>query len=151
VVALIAQGKTDRGIGEELFVTRKTVEAHVRSILSKLELPADASENRRVRAVERRTGSATRMPIAAATFLSTVPTSAMANSVDRETGDPAGEPEQRLLQITTRRRCRQPLAVVRRIEVRVPPLRSPKLVWPESRTPPLIRRLLSPRLVDLEP
>jgi hypothetical protein len=32
-------------------VTRKTVEAHVRSILAKLDLPADASENRRVHAV----------------------------------------------------------------------------------------------------
>jgi DNA-binding NarL/FixJ family response regulator len=51
VLALIAQGKTDRGIAEELFVTRKTVEAHVRSILAKLDLPADASENRRVHAV----------------------------------------------------------------------------------------------------
>ncbi len=51
VLALVAQGKTDRGIGEELFVTRKTVEAHVRSILAKLDLPADASENRRVHAV----------------------------------------------------------------------------------------------------
>jgi DNA-binding NarL/FixJ family response regulator len=51
VLALIAQGKTDRGIAKELFVTRKTVEAHVRSILSKLDLPADASENRRVHAV----------------------------------------------------------------------------------------------------
>jgi DNA-binding NarL/FixJ family response regulator len=51
VLALIAQGKTDRGIGQELFVTRKTVEAHVRSILGKLDLPADASENRRVHAV----------------------------------------------------------------------------------------------------
>ena len=51
MLALIAQGKTDRGIGEELFVTRKTVEAHVRSILAKLDLPADASENRRVHAV----------------------------------------------------------------------------------------------------
>ena len=51
VLALIAQGKTDRGIAAELFVTRKTVEAHVRSILAKLELPADASENRRVHAV----------------------------------------------------------------------------------------------------
>ncbi len=51
VLALIAQGKTDRGIGEELFVTRKTVEAHVRSILAKLDLPTDASENRRVHAV----------------------------------------------------------------------------------------------------
>jgi DNA-binding NarL/FixJ family response regulator len=51
VFALIAQGKTDRGIAEELFVTRKTVEAHVRSILAKLDLPNDASENRRVHAV----------------------------------------------------------------------------------------------------
>ena len=51
VLALVAQGKTDRGIAEELFVTRKTVEAHVRSILRKLDLPADASENRRVHAV----------------------------------------------------------------------------------------------------
>ena len=51
MLALIAQGKTDRGIGEELYVTRKTVEAHVRSILGKLDLPTDASENRRVHAV----------------------------------------------------------------------------------------------------
>ena len=51
VLALIAQGKTDRGISEQLFVTRKTVEAHVRSILAKLDLPADASESRRVHAV----------------------------------------------------------------------------------------------------
>ena len=51
MLALIAQGKTDRGIAAELFVTRKTVETHVRSILSKLDLPADASENRRVHAV----------------------------------------------------------------------------------------------------
>jgi serine/threonine-protein kinase PknK len=51
VLALIAQGKTDRGIADELFVTRKTVEAHVRSILAKLQLPADANENRRVHAV----------------------------------------------------------------------------------------------------
>jgi len=51
VLALIAQGKTDRGIAAELFVTRKTVEAHVRSILGKLDLPTDASENRRVHAV----------------------------------------------------------------------------------------------------
>ena len=51
VLALVAQGRTDRGIGEELFVTRKTVEAHVRSIFRKLDLPADAGENRRVHAV----------------------------------------------------------------------------------------------------
>ncbi len=51
VLALVAQGKTDRGIALELGVTRKTVEAHVRSILAKLELPEDVTENRRVHAV----------------------------------------------------------------------------------------------------
>jgi serine/threonine-protein kinase PknK len=53
VLALMAQGRTDRGIADELFVTRKTVEAHVRNILRKLDLPHDASENRRVHAVLR--------------------------------------------------------------------------------------------------
>jgi DNA-binding NarL/FixJ family response regulator len=51
VLALMAQGRTDRGIAEELVVTRKTVEAHVRSVLRKLDLPVDAGENRRVHAV----------------------------------------------------------------------------------------------------
>jgi DNA-binding NarL/FixJ family response regulator len=51
VLALMAHGRTDRGIAEELFVTRKTVEAHVRSILRKLDLPENARENRRVHAV----------------------------------------------------------------------------------------------------
>ena len=51
VLALMAEGRTDRGIAERLFVTPKTVEAHVSSILRKLELPASASENRRVHAV----------------------------------------------------------------------------------------------------
>jgi DNA-binding CsgD family transcriptional regulator len=51
VLALIAQGRTDRGISEELFVTRKTVESHIRSILRKLDLPENARKNRRVHAV----------------------------------------------------------------------------------------------------
>ena len=51
VLILVAQGKTDRGIAAELFLTRKTVETHVRSILGKLNLPNDPSENRRVHAV----------------------------------------------------------------------------------------------------
>ncbi len=51
VLALMAEGRTDRGIAEALFVTPKTVEAHVRSILHKLDLPAGAAENRRVHAV----------------------------------------------------------------------------------------------------
>jgi DNA-binding CsgD family transcriptional regulator len=51
VLALIAEGRTDRGIAKELYVTPKTVEAHVRSIFRKLDLPLDAAENRRVHAV----------------------------------------------------------------------------------------------------
>jgi DNA-binding NarL/FixJ family response regulator len=52
VLALIADGRTDRGIAQALYVTPKTVEAHVRSIFRKLDLPADAAlENRRVHAV----------------------------------------------------------------------------------------------------
>jgi DNA-binding NarL/FixJ family response regulator len=51
VLALMAEGRTDRGIAETLYVTRKTVEAHVRSIFSKLDLPATPTDNRRVHAV----------------------------------------------------------------------------------------------------
>jgi len=51
VLALIAQGRTDRGIAKELYVTPKTVEAHVRSIFRKLDLPREETENRRVHAV----------------------------------------------------------------------------------------------------
>ena len=51
VLALVAQGRTDRGIAQQLYVTRKTVEAHVRSVLHKLDLPTEATENRRVHAV----------------------------------------------------------------------------------------------------
>ena len=53
VLALLAEGRTDRGIAELLFVTPKTVEAHVRSIFGKLDLPSDAMTNRRVHAVLR--------------------------------------------------------------------------------------------------
>jgi len=51
VLALIAEGRTDRGIAQALYVTPKTVEAHVRSIFRKLDLPADSTQNRRVHAV----------------------------------------------------------------------------------------------------
>jgi DNA-binding NarL/FixJ family response regulator len=53
VLALLAEGRTDRGIATVLFVTPKTVEAHVRSIFAKLDLPSDATANRRVHAVLR--------------------------------------------------------------------------------------------------
>jgi DNA-binding NarL/FixJ family response regulator len=51
VLALMAEGLTDRGIAERLWLTSRTVETHVRHILRKLDLPADASQNRRVHAV----------------------------------------------------------------------------------------------------
>jgi DNA-binding CsgD family transcriptional regulator len=52
VLALLAEGRTDRGIAQALYVTPKTVEAHVRSIFRKLDLPRDSViENRRVHAV----------------------------------------------------------------------------------------------------
>lgn len=51
VLALLAEGLTDRGIAERLVVTEKTVETHIRHIFMKLELPASALENRRVHAV----------------------------------------------------------------------------------------------------
>lgn len=51
VLALMAEGRTDRGIREALWLSQKTVEAHTRSIFRKLDLPATPSENRRVHAV----------------------------------------------------------------------------------------------------
>ena len=51
VLKLMAQGMSDRGIAEQLFVSGKTIETHVRHILTKLDLPVNTAENRRVLAV----------------------------------------------------------------------------------------------------
>jgi DNA-binding NarL/FixJ family response regulator len=51
VLALMAEGLTDRGIAARLFVTPKTVETHIRHIFAKLSLPETALDNKRVRAV----------------------------------------------------------------------------------------------------
>ncbi len=51
VLQLMAEGLTDRGIGQLLWLTPRTVETHIRHILQKLNLPNDASHNRRVHAV----------------------------------------------------------------------------------------------------
>ena len=51
VLALMAEGHTDRGIRERLFLSQKTVESHARSIFRKLDLPSSPTENRRVHAV----------------------------------------------------------------------------------------------------
>lgn len=51
VLALMAEGLTDRGIAERLHVSPKTVGSHVQRIFERLEIPDSASDNRRVRAV----------------------------------------------------------------------------------------------------
>jgi DNA-binding NarL/FixJ family response regulator len=51
VLALLAEGLTDRGISERLWLTPKTVETHIRHILTKLSLPINNHHNRRVLAV----------------------------------------------------------------------------------------------------
>ena len=53
VLALMAEGASNAGIARRIFVTEGTVEKHVRSILTKLNLPESATEHRRVLAVLR--------------------------------------------------------------------------------------------------
>jgi len=51
VLGLMAQGRSNSALSTELYVSGKTVEAHVRSIFTKLNLPPDACDHRRVLAV----------------------------------------------------------------------------------------------------
>jgi DNA-binding NarL/FixJ family response regulator len=53
VLALMAEGASNAGIAGRIFVTEGTVEKHVRSILTKLDLPESETEHRRVLAVLR--------------------------------------------------------------------------------------------------
>ena len=51
VLALMAEGRSNAGIGRHLWVTEGTVEKHVRSILMKLDLSEAGEDHRRVLAV----------------------------------------------------------------------------------------------------
>ncbi|MBV9641915.1 MAG: response regulator transcription factor [Mycobacteriaceae bacterium] len=51
VLELMAEGRSNAGIARRLWVTEGTVEKHVRSILTKLDLPETDDDHRRVRAV----------------------------------------------------------------------------------------------------
>lgn len=51
VLGLMAEGRSNQAIADRLFVSSKTVEAHVRQILLKLHLPESPDDHRRVLAV----------------------------------------------------------------------------------------------------
>ena len=51
VLSLMAEGRTNAGIAARLWLTEKTVETHVRSILMKLGLSVSSDDHRRVMAV----------------------------------------------------------------------------------------------------
>jgi serine/threonine-protein kinase PknK len=53
VLALMAEGRSNAGIAGQIFVSEGTVEKHVRSILTKLDLPESEAGHRRVLAVLR--------------------------------------------------------------------------------------------------
>jgi DNA-binding NarL/FixJ family response regulator len=51
VLELIAEGRSNRAIGQQLYLSSRAVERHVQSIFQKLRLPESDETNRRVLAV----------------------------------------------------------------------------------------------------
>ncbi len=51
VLELMAQGRSNAAIAAALVVTEKAVAKHINSIFTKLDLPLDTDDHRRVRAV----------------------------------------------------------------------------------------------------
>ena len=51
VLSLVAEGYSNRAVGEHLFVTDRTVEAHMAQVFSKLGIEESAASHRRVLAV----------------------------------------------------------------------------------------------------
>jgi DNA-binding NarL/FixJ family response regulator len=51
VLSLVAEGFSNKGLAQRLFITERTVEAHVKQIFLKLGLAADPESHRRVLAV----------------------------------------------------------------------------------------------------
>lgn len=51
VLALMAEGRSNRAIGERLFLSPKTVEAHISTIFSKLGIQDTPDDNRRILSV----------------------------------------------------------------------------------------------------
>jgi DNA-binding NarL/FixJ family response regulator len=53
VLALMAEGRSNHSVAQRLFMSEKTVESHVRTIFTKLDLPPSGTDHRRVLAVLR--------------------------------------------------------------------------------------------------
>jgi DNA-binding NarL/FixJ family response regulator len=51
VLALVAEGRSNKGICDQLYLSPKTVEAHVKHIFQKLDIAESADDHRRVLAV----------------------------------------------------------------------------------------------------
>ena len=51
VLELMAEGRSNKAIGQQLYITEHTVEKHVKNILGKLRIPMSADDHRRVLAV----------------------------------------------------------------------------------------------------
>jgi serine/threonine-protein kinase len=51
VLALVAEGLSNKAVGERLFVTDRTVEAHMAQVFSKLGIEESPDHHRRVLAV----------------------------------------------------------------------------------------------------
>jgi DNA-binding NarL/FixJ family response regulator len=62
VLALVAEGCSNQGVAQRIFITQRAVEKHVTAILSKLGLPAEPEAHRRVLAVLAYLGDASTPP-----------------------------------------------------------------------------------------
>lgn len=51
VIALVAEGRSNKGIGQRLFISERAVQKHVTSIFMKLGLPPSDDDHRRILAV----------------------------------------------------------------------------------------------------
>jgi DNA-binding NarL/FixJ family response regulator len=51
VLAMMAEGRTNRAISQSLFMSERAVERHVTAIFTKLDLPLSDQDHRRVLAV----------------------------------------------------------------------------------------------------